>query len=255
MRTHGRGTVRSAARSDPPRVLVVGVALAVGVAAAAGLAGTARFTGPRWVLHLGKGSRRVAREPPPRAPRPSLPTRPPGHSGSTFPVGTVLVWILCGIAAVVVGYLLWRWYARRPARTGVGLAAVNALAPPPPPPAQEPEPDAPVLRSGIEQALRLLDADGEPGDAVLRAWMGLQETAEDSGIVRRPAETPTEFTTRIMSRAFADDRAIKTLLRLYLQVRFGDHAVSAEDVATVRSALQDLARTWDPTGGSSVGRR
>ena len=36
----------------------------------------------------------------------------------------------------------------------------------------------------------------DPADAIVRAWLGLQETAEESGIVRHPAETPTEFTSR-----------------------------------------------------------
>jgi hypothetical protein len=228
--------------------------LAVVVVAAAGLAGTAHFTGPRWTLHLGNGAHHVARKPRTSVLRPSLPPQTTTHGDSSFPLGMVLLWVFVGIAAVVVAYLLWRWYAHRPARTGAGLSGVSALAPTPPPPADEPEPDAPVVRSGIEQALRQLDTTGEPGDAVLRAWMGLQETAENSGIVRGPAETPTEFTTRIITRVFADDRAIKTLLRLYLQVRFGDHAVTAEDVSTVRIALQELARTWDSTASSTVGR-
>ena len=110
----------------------------------------------------------------------------------------------------------------------------------------------PALRTGIELALQVLDEQREPADAIVRAWLGLQETAEESGIVRQPAETPTEFTSRILSRAFADDRAIRTLLRLYLRTRFGDHPVTAEDVAAVRAALQELVRTW-PAPASPAG--
>jgi hypothetical protein len=101
-----------------------------------------------------------------------------------------------------------------------------------------------VLRTGIELALQALDEQREPADAIVRAWLGLQETAAESGIVRRAAETPTEFTSRILSRAFADDRAVRTLLRLYLRTRFGDHPVTTDDVASVRAALQELVRTW-----------
>ena len=63
--------------------------------------------------------------------------------------------------------------------------------------------------------------------------------------MRRPAETPTEFTSRILGRAFADDRAIRTLLRLYLRTRFGDHPVTADDVAA-RSGQR--CRTWSGRG-------
>ncbi len=121
-----------------------------------------------------------------------------------------------------------------------------------PPIEPEPEPDTPALRTGIELALQVLDEQREPADAIVRAWLGLQETAEESGIVRAPAETPTEFTSRILSRALTDDRALRTLLRLYLRTRFGDHPVTTDDVAQVRAALRELVATW-PTLESTAG--
>lgn len=114
----------------------------------------------------------------------------------------------------------------------------------------EPEPEPEKLLTGIELALAALDEGHEPADAVVRAWLGLQETAEESGIVRRPSETPTEFTSRILSGAFADDRAVRTLLRLYLRTRFGDHPVTARDVTEVREALAQLVSSWQSTGGT-----
>jgi hypothetical protein len=116
----------------------------------------------------------------------------------------------------------------------------------------EPEPDVPVIRSGLEEALIELERDVEPGDAVVRAWLGLQQSAEQSGVARGRSETPTEFTSRILGRVFANDsagnEAIATLLRLYLRTRFGDHPVTDADVALVRRALQELVRTWDSAG-------
>jgi hypothetical protein len=119
---------------------------------------------------------------------------------------------------------------------------------------RQPEPDPPALRTGIELALQVLDEQRDPTDAIVRAWLGLQEAAEESGIVRQPAETPTEFTSRIVNRASADDRAVRTLLRLYLRTRFGDHPVTSDDVTVARVALQELVRTW-PAPKSPVGTK
>jgi hypothetical protein len=227
------------------RALLWSASLALLVVAAAGIAGTTHFSGPRWVPDWRFSQHAAA--PPKLAPPP--PMRLPRSSAlrgtGSFPLWIVL-WILVAIGVVGVAMVLWRWWAGRPSRaatsrnTAVGAAASELPIVREP----EPEPDAPALRTGIELALQVLDEQRDPADAIVRAWLGLQETAAESGIVRRPAETPTEFTSRILSRAFADDRAVRTLLRLYLRTRFGDHPVTTEDVAAVRAALQELVRTW-----------
>ncbi len=168
---------------------------------------------------------------------------PPLGKAGKFPLWIVL-WVIVAIAAVGVAMLVWRWWAGRPSRAATAQNSAVTAATSEIPIGPEPEPDTPALRTGIELALQMLDEQREPADAIVRAWLGLQETAAESGIVRRPAETPTEFTSRILSRAFGDDRAIRTLLRLYLRTRFGDHPVTDDDVAAVRAALQDLVRTW-----------
>jgi hypothetical protein len=227
-------------RTRSHRALIASLLLAVIVVAAAGITGTAHFAGPRWVPHWNLARHAPA---PRKLPSPALPTQtlvPPG-TGS-FPLGTVLLWIIVAITAVGVALLLWRWWAGRPSRAATSRhsLAVEATSEVP----VEPEPDAPALSAGIELALQALDAHREPADAIVRAWLGLQETAEESGIKRLAAETPTEFTSRILGRAFADARPVQTLLRLYLRTRFGDHPVTGADVAAVRVALQELVRTW-----------
>jgi len=238
------------------RALTGSVLLAVLVVAAAGITGTAHFAGPRWLPHWNLSQHSHA----PTTLRPVSSTFPPPssvpNSAGTFRLGTVVLWIVVAIAVVGIAVMLCRWWAGRPSlaatsRHSVAVAATSeALTIP------EPEPDMPALRTGIGLALQVLDEQRNPADAIVRAWLGLQETAEESGIVRKPAETPTEFTSRILSRAFADDRAIRTLLRLYLRTRFGDHPVTIEDVAAVRAALQELVRTWPtPASPAGAGRR
>jgi flagellar basal body-associated protein FliL len=225
------------------RALLWSVLLALLVVVAAGTAGTTRFAGPRWVPDW-KLPRNT--QPPPKLPAPSLARLPRmsqlGKAG-TFPLWIVL-WVAVAIMIVGIAVLLWRLWAGRPSRAATGPVAALDTATSEIPIEPEPEPDTPALRTGIELALQVLDEQREPADAIVRAWLGLQETAAESGIVRRAAETPTEFTSRILSRAFTDDRAVRTLLRLYLRTRFGDHPVTTDDVATVRAALQELVRTW-----------
>jgi hypothetical protein len=233
------------------------VVLSVLVVAAAGIAGTTHFTGPRWLPHwkssLHTQAHRTLR---PVSPTFSLPRTSLPKSTGHFPLGTVVLWIAVAIAVVGIAALIWRWWARRPSLPAYSWHPVAVTATSEVVTESEPEPDMPVLRTGISLALQMLDEQREPADAIVRAWLGLQETAEESGIVRQQAETPTEFTSRILSRAFADDRAIRTLLRLYLRTRFGDHPVTTEDVAAVRWALEELVRTWPtPRSAAGAGRR
>jgi hypothetical protein len=236
------------------RALLPSAVLGVAVVVAAGISGTIHFAGARWVpdWKIGPSKPKPTKLPSPPAAAP--PRIPPPHGGGGFPVGWLILWIIIGIAVIVVATMLWRWLRNRPLRESTDQHLVEAMAVTDIPIASEPgpEPDTPILRTGIELALQVLDEQREPADAIVRAWLGLQETAEESGIVRRPSETPTEFTSRILSRAFVDDRAVRTLLRLYLRARFGDHPVTSEDVTTVRTALQELVRTW-PASDSPAG--
>ena len=227
------------------KLLATCAALGILVVVTSAIEGSVRFTGPRWVPHWNP-SLQVKPHPAPSAPTQPVPQVL--HRGSGHLFDTILFWVLIA-AAVIVVLLLARLLLRYPFRSlrrprDADVLAASAVSSSPEPEA-EPEPDAPVLRRGIDQALELLDEEREPNDAVVRAWLGLEESAADAGIVRRSAETPTEFTSRVMSRVFADDHAITTLLGLYLRSRFGARPVTNADVATVRAALRELARTWD----------
>jgi hypothetical protein len=229
--------------------------LALLVVAAAGIAGTSNFGGPRWVPNWELPRHTQAQPKLPASSLGRLSRMPPLGKAGKFPLWVVL-FVMVGLAAVCVALLVWRWWAGRPSRAATGQNSAVAPATSEVPIEPEPEPETPALRTGIEMALQVLDEQREPADAIVRAWLGLQETAAESGIVRRPAETPTEFTSRILGRALADDRAIRTLLHLYLRTRFGDHPVTTDDVSAVRAALQELVRTWpEPELPAGAGAR
>ena len=237
------------------RTLVICTLAGIVVVIASAVGGAVRLTGPRWVPDWNPTPEPMSPPPGLSLPQATQATQvAQDEGGGTLDLGRILLWVAIGIAVVVAAVLLWRWLARRPSRTTAGPREVDVLtaAAPEAAPEPEPDPDPPVVRRGVDEALRLLDEEREPADAVMKAWLGLQQTAEDSGIVRMAAETPTEFTSRIMRRVFADDRAITTLLTLYLRTRFGDHPVTAAEVARARVALQGLARSWDATAGSTA---
>lgn len=235
---------REAGTGAAARALPLAVGLTVVVIVAAGLAGTAHFTGARWYPQIGTGSQ-LTRRPSRVQTLTQGPRRPPParHSSGSVPD---LVIVPGALIIILAAYLLWRWLRgrwRAPSalRTRQGAAGVTQA------PGPEPEPEPARLLTGIELALQALEDEREPADAVVRAWLGLQQTAEQSGIVRGASETPTEFASRVLTRAFADAQPLHTLLRLYLRTRFGDHPVTADDVSAVRDALERLLASWRAT--------
>ena len=217
--------------------LVVAAAAVVVLATAAG--GRPTFTSP-----FGGGPA----EGPPMSPPPlptaaaTPPTANPLVPSVSSVVQTVLVVLVCLVALVVaVALIRLLVSAIRDRRRRTRLTGRSGLEA-----GVEPEvADAPAVLRGIAAALGALDEHREPGDAVVRAWLGLQQAAEDAGLARSAAETPTEFTGRVLSRTGADRAALRTLLRLYLRARFDDGAISAADATAAREALQALATSWE----------
>jgi hypothetical protein len=222
--------------------------LAVMIVAAAAIQGTAQFSGPRWN---------------PQLPPPSMPAEPTdGGQRTHVPIPgsqkpreallldpIVIIGIVLLAALLIAGALLWRWLRQRPTRfTATVPLAGQVIAGEQTAVAAEPDSEAiaPVVRRGLARALEVLDQHRAPSDAIVAAWMGLQEAAEDSGIHRRRAETPAEFTARIIRRAGADPDAAATLLRLYQDVRFGGIEATTADIGRARAALQTLAAAWHP---------
>ena len=229
------------------RGLLIGSVVGVGVLIVLGVltAGPVQVEGPRW-------------SPPAVTPTPiELPGASPGsrlpQTVEADPLLTRIIGIVLAVLAAiaiaalitaVVVYIVRRIRERRRllrrgsvnGEVGGGIVSSSDGAVP-----------APVMRRGIARALQILDEQREPSDAVVEAWLGLEETAADAGAGRDPAETPAEYTARIVQRFDTDNTAAQALLRLYQDVRFGGRAADAASVAAARDCLLRLQSSWHET--------
>ena len=171
-----------------------------------------------------------------------LPTAPPVDPGVSAALQIVLALLLAAVLVLLGVWLLrrlLRWLRERRvyARTGVEVSESVAGAP-------APEPDVQTIRRGIAAALVQMDADREPSDAIVAAWVGLEESAADAGMLRSPTETAGEFVTRILARDAAAATDIDELLRLYEGVRFGERSIDEADLRIARAALRRIEAVW-----------
>lgn len=154
-------------------------------------------------------------------------------------------WVLYLVLALLLGLLTWylapkvrraltAWSARSEAVAEAGDPGDVVGA--------EVLPATPVLEQGVARAARFLEDDRvPPGDAVIAAWVALEESAARSGVVRDRAQTASEFTLDVLDATQADAAATRRLLSLYLAARYSEHRLTAADVATARDALTLLA--------------
>lgn len=128
---------------------------------------------------------------------------------------------------------------RRSRRRGVATSALSSASVP-----SESEDDAALVRQGVDGAIDNVLSARDPGDAIVAAWLGLEESSTRFGQIRGTAETPAEFVVRIIGRrqAIGDDAA--ALLRLYEGVRFGAAAASETDRAAARAHLEAIREEW-----------
>jgi len=160
-------------------------------------------------------------------------------------IAAILGILIAAVVAVLIVRLLIRvvrnLWGSRPLRRR-GAAELDIL------PAQAPDGDgavdAPILRQGIEGAIDAIDRGSVPGDAIVAAWVGLEQSAARAGQERGVAETPGEFTIRIIGRREAIAADARGLLRLYEGVRFGGHRASDADRSEARDRLLRIQEGW-----------
>ncbi|MBD5787465.1 DUF4129 domain-containing protein [Cellulosimicrobium terreum] len=227
-------------RPGPRHVLTVGALTAVALLAAASTTPW-RWTPPDWLL----GG-------PPTPPTPTAPTTTPTPTPSPpptlptdqggFPIGDYLL-ALGGLLTLLALLALLRILARNRNRTTQDAPLTAATGPT----STHTETDTvlPHLRDAVRTAHDELHPDIPPPDAIVAAWVTLENAAALAGAERDPAQTPTEFAVRVLERTPADPAAVTTLRDLYHRARFRGEGVDADDVTTAREALARIGADLD----------
>lgn len=105
--------------------------------------------------------------------------------------------------------------------------------------------DIASLATAVARANAHLAGSAEPGDAVIAAWVALEDEAELQGAGRDPAQTATEFTSRLLERTSVPADAVAVLRGLYHRARFTSRPVSPDDVRRARESLGRVAEALD----------
>ena len=164
-----------------------------------------------------------------------------GERSELEPLDLTWVAVVLGMIALAVVILLLLRLLRRLARQVGGPQVPRGLAAELDAP---PEPDIPVLLRGVTAARELLTRYTEPSDAVVAAWLALEDAADRSGVHRRPSATPTEFTIAVLAATPAPPAATRELLDLYRTARFSTHPVTAADVDRAAGCLAAIAESF-----------
>ncbi|MEJ2857170.1 MULTISPECIES: DUF4129 domain-containing protein [unclassified Saccharothrix] len=155
--------------------------------------------------------------------------------GSLVVLAVVVIGIvMIGLLVLLLSLGLPRWRRRRAASVGKVVDVMDGAD------SRAPE----LLVQGARRALDEMDrrTGGPPRDAVVAAWLWLEEAAADSGAARLPHQTPTEFTGALLARHAVDETATGALRKAYQRARFGTAEVTEDDARTARDALEHIVR-------------
>lgn len=185
-------------------------------------------------------------EPTSATPQPSEDATPTTDSGDAGGIDAlwVVALLLNAATAVLAVYLLYRLvrWLRRIGWERRQLARERAAGPP------EFEVLAPEVAVAQEMladagAQRDLLGDGTPRNAVVACWHRFEAQAAAAGLERRPWETSSEYTMRVLDLVDAYAPAVSRLGTLYREARFSEHELTEADRRDAVDALDTIHRT------------
>src|SRR6478752_4830875 len=117
---------------------------------------------------------------------------------------------------------------------------------------EEPDFAIPLVPSELLEAARerLQDLEsGEPRNAIVAAWIGLETSAATTGLPRLPAETSTDYTERVIGVWPVDSDRLGDLAALFREARFSVHPLGESHrdraISDLRVLIADLEQVAD----------
>ncbi|HEU4949111.1 MAG TPA: DUF4129 domain-containing protein [Kribbella sp.] len=95
------------------------------------------------------------------------------------------------------------------------------------------------LAEAVEAGLDAVGS-GTATDAVIACWIALEEAAASAGVARAAAETPSEFTVRVLGVGGISEPELNRLAELYREARYSSRGSTEEARAQARTALSRL---------------
>jgi Domain of unknown function (DUF4129) len=95
------------------------------------------------------------------------------------------------------------------------------------------------LAEAVESGLATVDS-GNATDAVIACWVALEAAAASAGVARDPAETPAEFTVRVLGVGGISEPELLRLAELYREARYSTHGSTEPAREQARTALLRL---------------
>jgi hypothetical protein len=99
-----------------------------------------------------------------------------------------------------------------------------------------------MLEDADEQRRELASAD-TPRNAVVACWHRFESQAAAAGVARRPWETSSEYTMRVLDLVDAHEPAVSRLGALYREARFSAHELTEDHRRQALEALDAIHRT------------
>lgn len=165
-----------------------------------------------------------------RSPTPTPTPRPPGNWAVP---GTIFLVLMVLGTAYLLGFSAWLARRSRGGRRHWWIPGRWRRHRP------QPESDRPVaeaLAGAADAGLRRI-GEGEPADAVVACWVLLEHAAADAGVRRRPAETVSELTARVLAQHEVSAAVLGELADLYREARYSGHRLGEPERDRARAAL------------------